>query len=183
MLLNCLILSISVTVDAMGIGITYGLKNVKLNFIGILILFVICYLLASISVLFGETLKNIVSEQIATCIGTCILVSIGLFVIYKALTKKSSHTTKSTNKIEIKESFFLALAVSIDAFCIGMASGILGLGSFYFPLFVAVFHINFLQLGIFLGQKISSLAKLPNNIWSLISGILLICIGLSKLLN
>lgn len=214
MLINCLILSISVTVDALGIGITYGLKNTKLPFLAKLILFGICFLLTSISVFFGETLKNIFTEKIATLIGSTTLIIIGIFVICQAfkkkenknIIKKNNDTDKvfsiflkwfgitikiikdpmvsdlnKSNKIEPREACLLALAVSVDAFCIGMASGILGLSAFYFPLFVAIFHIIFLQIGMFFGRKINKLVKLPTNIWSIISGLLLICIGFSKL--
>lgn len=50
-----------------------------------------------------------------------------------------------------------------------------------FPVFVAGFQLIFLSLGSFLGKKIVSTIKLPKNIWSIISGILLILIGIYKL--
>jgi len=186
MFFNCLILSISVTVDAMGIGITYGIKNAKLDFIGKLILFIICFITASMSILFGDFLKNVFTEKIATCIGTVLLVSMGVFIIYQGITIQIIKKTvisdlDNSNKITPKEAFLLALAVSADAFCAGLACGILGLGAIYYPFFAAIFHISFLQLGLFLGRKINKLANLPQNVWSLISGTLLILIGLSKL--
>ena len=39
MLLNAFILAISSSIDSLGIGITYGIKNTKISYLGKLILF------------------------------------------------------------------------------------------------------------------------------------------------
>lgn len=86
-----------------------------------------------------------------------------------------------SNHIDAKEALYLGLAISIDAFCAGVGCSAIGITSFYFPLFIAIFHILFLTLGSFMGKMLSSHTKIPDNIWSIISGILLITIGISKL--
>ena len=86
-----------------------------------------------------------------------------------------------SNHIDAKEALYLGLAISIDAFCAGVGCSAIGITSFYFPLFIAIFHILFLTLGSIIGQMLSSYTKIPDNIWSIISGILLITIGISKL--
>ena len=43
MLLNCILLALSVSIDSLGIGITYGIKNTKISLIGKIILFIIHY--------------------------------------------------------------------------------------------------------------------------------------------
>lgn len=85
-----------------------------------------------------------------------------------------------SNHIDAKEALYLGLAISIDAFCAGVGCSAIGITSFYFPLFIAIFHILFLTLGSFIGKMLSSHTKIPDNIWSIISGILLITIGISK---
>lgn len=69
----------------------------------------------------------------------------------------------------------------MDSIGIGIGGSIVGLNSIMFPIFVASFQLIFLSLGSFLGKKIVSTIKLPKNIWSIISGILLILIGIYKL--
>lgn len=86
-----------------------------------------------------------------------------------------------SNHIDAKEALYLGLAISIDAFCAGVGCSAIGITSFYFPLFIAIFHILFLTLGSIIGKMLSSHTKLPDNIWSIISGVLLITIGISKL--
>lgn len=86
-----------------------------------------------------------------------------------------------SNHIDAKEALYLGLAISIDAFCAGVGCSAIGITSFYFPLFIAIFHILFLTLGSLMGKMLSSHTKIPDNIWSIISGILLIIIGISKI--
>lgn len=86
-----------------------------------------------------------------------------------------------SNHIDAKEAFYLGLALSIDAFCAGVGCSAIGITSFYFPLFIAIFHILFLTLGSTIGKMLSSHTRIPDNIWSIISAVLLITIGISKL--
>ena len=58
MLLNCIILAISSSIDSLGIGITYGIKNTKFFFTSKIILFTISIIISSISVFFGKILST-----------------------------------------------------------------------------------------------------------------------------
>lgn len=51
MLINSLLLAISSSIDSLGIGITYGIRNIKISFLGKLILFTISFLIAFLSIL------------------------------------------------------------------------------------------------------------------------------------
>lgn len=184
MLFNSLILAFTTSIDAFGIGVTYGLKNTKLNYIGKLILFFVALISTTISVFFGNFFKLIFSEMVTKVLGSILLIALGISIIYKALKEKNKLNNFDYNNdksIDSKESLTLALAVSFDSFCVGIGGSIIGFNSFLFPIFAAAFHLSFLLLGNFLGNKISSLSKLPNNIWSIISGSLLILIAISKI--
>lgn len=87
----------------------------------------------------------------------------------------------NSNNIDTKESIYLGIALSIDSFCIGLGSSILGYNSLLFPVLVASFQLIFLSIGKILGEKMNKISKIPNNIWNLISGILLIIIGISRI--
>ncbi len=84
--------------------------------------------------------------------------------------------------IDWKESIYLGLCLSIDSLCIGICSSMIGYSSFLFPILVATFQLVFLSVGRVLGNKISSISNIRENIWSTLSGVLLICIGVSRLL-
>lgn len=84
--------------------------------------------------------------------------------------------------IDWKESIYLGLCLSIDSLCIGICSSMIGYSSILFPILVATFQLIFLSVGRILGNKIFSISSIPENIWSTLSGVLLICIGVSRFL-
>lgn len=88
----------------------------------------------------------------------------------------------NSNKIDVKEALFLGFALSLDSISIGFGGSTMGINSFIFPLLISFFQILFLCLGKLLGKKISKISILPNNIWSIISGLILIIMGVVKLL-
>ena len=217
MLINIIFLAISSSIDSLGIGITYGIKETRISYIANLILFVISFAITSFSIWIGNSIKNIFSTNITNIIGSIILISMGIFMMFQSL-KKSKNTEylpssnfkknkeknyklfirclgitiqiiknpnysdfDNSKKIDSKEAIFLGLALSLDSFCIGTGSSMIGIESNIFPFFVSCFQLCFLIFGTFLGRKINKISKIPDNIWSILSSILLICIGILKL--
>lgn len=87
----------------------------------------------------------------------------------------------NSKKIDCKEAFFLAIALSLDSFCIGIGSTIAGISSSLFPFFISIFQLLFLKLGNIIGEKLTNTKIFPDNTWSVLSGLLLIIIGIIKL--
>ena len=212
MLITYFILALSSSVDSLGIGITYGIRNTKISGIAKVILFISSVCITSISLLIGNTITSIFSNSFIAFIASIFLICMGIFVIYQAL-KNNNETINKFNKkdtkiynffidflgitiqiirnpissdldgsrkIDWKEAMYLGLALSIDSMCIGICSSIIGYSSFIFPVLVASFQLIFLCIGSFLGQKILSASSIPDNIWNVLSGVLLICIGISR---
>lgn len=190
MFLNSLILAISSSIDSLGIGVTYGIKNTTISFYGKIILFIISLIITYISIFFGNVLKNILSEYFTKIIGSGILIFIGLYICYQSQKKENNSSNifnnpissdfDNSNIIDSKESLFLAIALSLDSFCIGIGGSIINVNLSFFPILVSIFQLFFLSIGNILGKNINKLYRLPKNIWSIISGILLILIGLFK---
>lgn len=212
MLINSFILALSSSIDSLGIGITYGIKDTKISVLAKIVLFVISFSISVLSVWFGDIIKTLFSDFATKLIGNIILIGMGLFVCYQALRKNDSKLQPSdfihdydekiysffidflgitikiiknprysdldaSNSIDGKEALFLGFALSLDCFCIGSCGSILGVNSFLFPLFISVFQLIFLSIGNLLGKKLHGLSHLPDNVWSILSGILLIFIG------
>ena len=87
----------------------------------------------------------------------------------------------NSNEIDIKEAIFLGIVLSLDSISIGFGASAIGINGFIFPFLISTFQIMFLSVGKIIGKKINNVSKLPNNIWNIISGILLICIGIIKI--
>lgn len=225
MLLTTILLAISSSIDSLGIGITYGVKNTEISFKGKLVIFFISFIITLISLYFGSIIKTILPSYVSDYLGSFIFIIIGIFICFGALRNdkeiKSNDienildTTKMKNKesvktysffikflgitvkiikdatssdldnskkIDSKEALFLSIVLSIDSICVGIGGGIIDLNNYIFPILIGVFQLFFLSLGTFLGKKIYKFTNLPNNIWSIISGVLLIFLGILKLM-
>ena len=224
MLFDVILLSLSSSIDAFGIGITYGLRKLKISNISKLILCIISIIVTSFAILIGNNLSFILTPLFTKLIGSFILITIGLIIIFQIIKSKkndkkdiillnknepnSKYIEKrvykffikflgitiqiikdpiysdfdSSLKIDTKEAIYLGIALSIDSFCIGIGSSILGLNLILFPILVAIFQLIFLSFGTMIGKHLNNQAIIPNNIWNLISAIMLIIIGISRLL-
>ena len=213
MIINSFLLAISSSIDSLGIGITYGVKNTRISNQAKIILFILSFCISLTSIWFGDILKNIFSKTVTSFIGSFILIFIGFFVCFQGV-KKSSKSTNSfdynedkpyksfinflgittniiknpidsdldkSNTIDSKEALFLGLALSLDCFSIGIGGGMLGISFSWFPIFISLFQLIFFSLGNLLGKRLSQCASLPSNVWSFISGLLIISIGFFKL--
>ena len=224
MFINSLILAISSSIDSLGIGITYGIKNTKISYMAKVVLFAISFIISIISIWFGTVLKNILSVSFTKSIGSFILIFMGIFMCFQAIKKDKEKSRKNfstvidhdntsnqtneekiysffikflgitiqiiknpsssdfdkSNSIDAKESLFLGLALSLDSFCIGIGGSFMQISFILFPFLVSIFQLFFLNIGNFLGQKLHGLGNLPDNIWSVISGILLVFFGMSR---
>lgn len=215
MFINSLLLAISSSIDSLGIGITYGIKNTNISYCGKIILFLIALLISFISLAFGNVIINGLPSLFSKLLGSFILILLGSFIIFQAINNNTqkSHKLQSNScekvysffikflgitikiiknpissdldnskTIDAKESLFLSLALSLDSFGIGICGSMIGINLYILPLLIAIFQLFFLNIGTILGKKLYKLSNLPHNVWSFISGLILILIGIFKLL-
>ena len=173
MILTCMLLALSTSIDSIGIGLTYGIRDITISRQAKIILFIISLIISSISILIGNTLNNILSEEITNIIGSLILFFIGLIIIVQTLKREKRQEKKvyklfirflgitiqiikdpitsdfdNSKKIDSKEAIYLGTALSLDSFSVGIGAGMLGSISIIFPLIVSLFQIVFQSLGI-----------------------------------
>ena len=113
MLLNCLFLAISSSIDSLGIGITYGIKNTKITIGAKSILFFISFIISIISIYFGNLLKFIFPDFLIHYLGAFLLILMGLFMCFQSLKKsKRDDIVKNNKNLEMSDtekiySFFI----------------------------------------------------------------------------
>ena len=61
MIVKCILLALSASIDALGLGITYGIKKTKMSGVGNLIIFVVLFCLSGISVFVGHYISVLFS--------------------------------------------------------------------------------------------------------------------------
>ena len=214
MLFTTILLAVSSSIDSLGIGITYGIKNTSISGKGKSVIFFVSFIVTIVSLYLGNILKFIFPNFIVNYLGSFLFIIMGIFICFQALKKEekientktenndsqktysffikflgitikiikdpgSSDLDKS-NKIDSKDALFLGLALSIDSICIGIGGSVIGINTYIFPFLIGFFQLFFLGIGNFLGKKLYNFSKLPSNIWSIVSGILLIILGIIK---
>lgn len=175
---NSILLALSVSIDSLGIGITYGIKNVKFYFLSKCILFAISIIFTSCSFIFGSFINSILSEVLTKIISSTILVIIGIIILSDPI----PFDFNNSKGIDIKESLFLAIALSLDSIGIGIGSSIGGYLNIYFSILVSIFQITFISIGTLIGKKIIKFTKIPDKICSQISASVIIIFGIIKFL-
>ena len=199
MFLNYIILSISASIDAIGIGLSYGMRKTNINNFAKLIISIILYIATFLGVTVGNILSLFFTDNILKLLGSIILICIGTFIIYenshfengketnnifsktKRIMKDSVNADIDNSKtIDWKEAIYLAISVSVDAFSMGVYASIDSVNVWLFPLCMTIIHVSFLFLGKFFGKHIVNISKVSENIWKIFSGILLIFIGCVK---
>ena len=218
MLFSTIILAISSSIDSLGIGITYGIRNTIISNKGKLVIFFFSFIISIVSLYLGNILMVIFPDFIVDYLGSFLFIGMGIFICFhslkkdkkqrntilekeKVITKESktysffikflgitikiikdpvSSDFDNSNKIDSKEALFLSLALSIDSICIGIAGSVIGINTYLFPFLIGFFQLFFLGIGNFLGKKLYNFSKIPSNIWSIVSGILLIILGIFK---
>jgi len=82
-LLSLIMLSIAVSIDSCGVGITYGLRSIKISLVSIFILALCSGSVIFIAMLVGDYLKAFVPLHYSKYIGAIILILIGIWSFYQ----------------------------------------------------------------------------------------------------
>lgn len=184
MILKYILLALSASVDALSLGITYGIKKTKMSKTANSIIFTIVLCCSTIAILVGHLASLLFSPTFSVLLGSSLLIILGLYNIYEGLKKANlfkNFDIDNSNYIDNKEAAALGLAVAVDASCVSMGAGIIGYISFILPVFMAVFHTFFVNCGNFVAKDIVERLNIPSNILSIFSGTLLVLIGVLRI--
>lgn len=185
MFLSTLMLSLSCSLDAFGIGITYGIKKILFSNPSKFIFFIITLVITAISVLLGDIIKNFIPDNLSKIVGAYLIIGIGLFSIIKNIIGSTSNYKSfdldNSNNIDSREALLLSLALACDNLCIGISGNFFGINNYLFPFLVAFLQLVCLMLGSIFGKNLSSITSIPNKTWTIISGIILVLIGFIRL--
>lgn len=202
------ILASALSLDAFTAGFAYGSKKIKIPFLSVMIINVICSAILGISLFAGSWVKPYLPDWVTLTISFSILFIIGLVKFLDSVTKsiirKHSDIKKkitislfnfkfilklyaNPEKADIDESktispteaALLAVSLSLDGIAVGLGAGLTNVNIWAVLLWSLVTDVIFVVLGCFLGSKAAQ--KLPFNI-SWLSGVVLMGLAFSKLL-
>jgi len=207
MFYKLIIIILVLSMDAFGIGITYGVRGIKISNTAKIIITTQSILITLVAMNFGAFLKTLFPEYIAPYIGTFLLLSLGSWIILQCILDIKTSSAKKTKTpllnhlgittkiisspqscdldnsavIDKFEAIYLGFALSIDAFGAIIGVGMIDTFPYTTPFLLAFTQVILLALGSSTGKKIKTTCRINPKFWTLSSGFLLIIIALLSL--
>ena len=82
MLFSTIILAISSSIDSLGIGITYGIRNTIISNKGKLVIFFFSFIISIVSLYLGNILVVIFPDFIVDYLGSFLFIGMGIFICF-----------------------------------------------------------------------------------------------------
>jgi len=206
-LTEALILASSLSLDAFTVGFAYGSNKIKIPFLSVQIINIICGIMVGVSFLAGNILKNYIPNWVTVLICFVILIILGIFKILDSFTKSVIRKHKNFNKnikfsflnfkfilnlyaapeeadvdsskiLSPVESIALGVSLSLDGLAVGFGAAMGNVNGLAVFIFSFLTNAFAIMLGCYIGGKI---AKKISFDLSWLSGVILIALAFSKL--
>lgn len=206
-MIDILLLTISLCIDSFVASIAYGTNKIKIPFLSALIIDITCSLMLGSSLILGAYFKQYLTPSLCKTASFLILFSIGIYRLFESLSKnyiKRKSNSMSPLKFKVfdfnfvlqvyadetkadfdkskvltsKESFYLAIALSLDSIAVGFGSSFLSINYIYTIISCLILGLISIIGGVLIGSKC---AQKFNFDISWLSGALLICLSILKL--
>lgn len=147
--------------DALAVGLSYGVKKIKIRWEYNLLIASVGAVGTAISIYLGQIICNIIPYEFSRIIGASLLILIGLWWIIKLIFFKKEdiydHPEKydkdESGTIDFKESIMLALVLAINNFVLGIGMGIVGINVPLTLVLTFALSIGAIGIGQLLKQK------------------------------
>lgn len=208
MWLQLIVLSVALSIDGFGVGVSLGMRGMKIPFKSIVVISICSAVSLGVAMLIGDFIGQHVSQGAAEKTGGVILILLGIWLVFQFF-KKDTMETQSKEKMvfnyEIKslgvvisilqkptdvdfdksgtingvEALVLGIALSLDAFGAGIGAAMIGISPFVLAVAIGFMSSIFIWSGLQSGKLLSK-NQLVKQL-SFLPGILLIIIGFIKL--
>jgi len=197
--------AVSSSLDNFGVGIAYGIRNIRISWLSNLVIAVICFLFSMAGIVFGLWLAEILPGILPTLVGGFLLFIIGLRIILLAIPRRkkvaicddsesTAHATgikeilehpeiadaDKSGEIGFGESIILGIALSANALTNGLGAGLLGLSPLAISLTASIGSFITVWSGAILGKRVANVrigSFTLGEVGTALSGIILIAIA------
>jgi len=190
-MLSILLFAVSSNLDNLVIGVSYGIKRIRVSFVSNLIIALITFIGTLISMFLGKSITYFIPISFASALGSLIIIGIGIFGIINYIRNRKKETEwfatdsekydkNNDKKIEYNEAITLGFALTINNIGLGIGASISGLSILPTALGSFLFSILFLYLGNILGT--SFLSNFIGKYAEPIAAIIIIALGIVELI-
>lgn len=198
---SMLMLVLAISIDGFGVGITYGIRKIRISWLAITIISTCSGMVMYVSMSLGLWMSSI-TEGHAELIGGVILIAIGLGAVTQSLRRNDNKTPKEHNNknktkrwgmvfgilrtpstadldrsgtISPGEAALLGTALSLDAFGAGIGASMLGFSPFATACLTALCCGCFIGAGLYAGRMVKGIGR-----FKILPGLILILMGVWK---
>ena len=166
------IFAISLSIDALGVGLFCGIRKIKLGVSTYLILAIFSMVIMGLSMFFGGLLFEFLSDNIVDIIGGIGQILLGVWILFQV-----NKGVDMPQKTGILRAFSLSFLLSVDSMGAGIVASALGLNMLYLPILVAATQIGFLAAGCAMAKVLARFGK-ATKILAVLPGISFIVLGI-----
>ncbi len=207
--LGILLFALAVSADGFLVGVAYGVKKIRIPLGSLAVIAMASAVAVSVSMVFGKALATVFAGDTASRIGAVLLIVIGIYYLFGAcretienldndgeqpllslniksmgiiiqiLKKPSSADFDSSGDISIRESFFLGMALAMDALGAGVGIAMAGYSILLTAISVGMLKFILVNSGFFLGSRLNG--KSLQNVSALLPALIFIAIGIFEL--
>lgn len=189
-MLFSLLLAFSLSLDALGIGLSYGLRSIRFRPSALLLLTIEAFLMMELFLFAGRRLAAVFPAHLAERFSPMLLLFFGVWLCLQGMGQGKRKETSplhspslcdknASSLIEPQEALLLGLLLSVDSFAIGLSAAAGGINVTLLPLF----QTFFLALGEKCGARLILSPAPKESLWSLLSGGILILLAVLQLLD
>lgn len=205
MLLSTILFALALSLDCLGVGISYGLQGMRISWRALGVICCCSGAVLAISMTIGQLLTGIIPIYLVQYLGAGILIGLGVYLVLKNLFKTVTKTEGAffeltirslgiviqilkepanadldrSGMINSREALFLGMALSLDSFGAGIGASLMGLEIFSTSACVGLSAFVFISLGRCAGYHMGS--GVGYHRLSLFPGLILILIGFYRL--
>lgn len=203
--------AVSSSLDNLGVGMSYGLRNIRIGLFSNFFIAVICFLFSLGGIVFGQWIATILPGVLPALLATFILVIIGIRIILLASPRKKPVTSPGkgnqavqaggvegilknpeladvdqSGEIGLGEALILGIALSANALTNGLSAGLIGLSPIAISLSAAIGSFLTVWWGVALGRKVTSFrigSFTIGQFSTVLSGAIILLIAINTLLE
>lgn len=200
-LFSIIMIGIAANLDNLGIGLSYGVRRIKIPWLSNLVIAVMSGTAAIISSIGGHFLSCLLPVKISNRLGGGIVAVVGIWVILTFFRGNSKRESKQEQKqdnnmnnlkkivqkphqadidysghISEKEAFLLGIALAVNCLATGLGAGLTGLNFFSLTVSVMFFSLLTIYIGVNVGKRYA--ATYLGDRATLVAGLILIVIGI-----
>ncbi|GAB1806168.1 sporulation membrane protein YtaF [Priestia megaterium] len=150
--------ALSSNIDNFGVGISYGVRKVRIKWLSNLLIAAICFLFSMVGITFGRWISTILPGVFHVIVAVVLLTLIGIRIILLVGSQRNDGIDQldSTGQVKVRsigwiESSVLGVALSANALTNGLGAGLLWLSPLAISLTSAFGSFITVWLGVMVG--------------------------------